>query len=46
MPRVTVRGAGLPPVLLEPGDSLAFGRAPHDVAKRAPGRTILTLGGC
>ena len=28
MPRVTVRGAGLPPVLLEPGESLAFGRAP------------------
>ena len=46
MPRVTVRGAGLPPVLLEPGDSLAFGRAPHDVAERAPGRTILTLPDC
>jgi hypothetical protein len=47
MPQVVVRGAGIPSVLLGPGESLVFGRAPHAVDPgRAVGRTVLTLPDC
>jgi hypothetical protein len=44
MPLVTVRGAGMPVVVLRPGETLLFGRAPQ--ATPAPGRAVLTLPDC
>ncbi|MFD0200543.1 MULTISPECIES: hypothetical protein [Saccharothrix] len=47
MPRVVVRGAGLASVVLGPGESLLFGRAPHDVVGPArPGRVVVALPDC
>lgn len=44
MSLVTVRGAGMPVVVLRPGETLLFGRAPE--ATPAPGRVVLTLPDC
>lgn len=44
MPLVTVRGAGLPVVVLRPGETLLFGRAPQ--ASPGPGRVVMTLPDC
>jgi hypothetical protein len=44
VPRVVVRGTALASVVLQPGESLLFGRAPHSALK--PGQTALTLTGC
>jgi hypothetical protein len=44
MPLVTVRGAGLPAVVLRPGETLVFGRAPQ--VSPQPGRVVLTLPDC
>jgi hypothetical protein len=47
MPQVTVQGAGILTVVLGPGESLAFGRAPHAVDPgRAPGRFVMALPDC
>ena len=46
MARVTIHGAGVAPVVLAPGESLGFGRAPQDVTTLAPGRTLLALPDC
>lgn len=47
MPQVVVRGNGIAPVVLRPGESLLLGRAPHAVEPvRGPGRTALALPGC
>jgi len=48
MPRTVVRGTGMASVVLRPGESLLFGRAPHFALEpgRAPGRTALTLPDC
>ncbi|MFC0432095.1 hypothetical protein [Kutzneria buriramensis] len=43
-PLVTVQGAGLPVVVLRPGETLLFGRAPQ--ASPAPGRVVLALPDC
>jgi hypothetical protein len=42
MPLVVVRGTGIASVLLRPGETLLFGRAPHG----APGAVTLTLPEC
>ncbi len=46
MPRVVVRGSGMASVVLGPGESLLFGRAPHAAARTGPGRVALTLPDC
>ncbi|GAA1313041.1 hypothetical protein [Saccharothrix xinjiangensis] len=46
MPRVVVRGAGLPSVVLGPGESLLFGRAPHGLFRPGPGRVAVALPDC
>ena len=47
VPRVVVRGAGLASVVLGPGESLLFGRAPHGVVGPArPGRVVVALPDC
>jgi hypothetical protein len=47
MPSVVVRAAGVGTVLLGPGESLAFGRAPHGRSGPAgPGRIVLALPDC
>lgn len=43
---MVVRGAGLPSVVLGPGESLLFGRAPHGLFPPGPGRVALALPGC
>ncbi|WP_309116187.1 hypothetical protein [Saccharothrix sp.] len=45
MPTVVVRAAGVGAVVLRPGESLVFGRAPH-VGEPVPGRVALTLPDC
>ncbi|GAB3897874.1 hypothetical protein GCM10029964_081450 [Kibdelosporangium lantanae] len=44
MPLVTVRGVGMPAVLLRPGETLVFGRAPG--AALDPGRVAIALPDC
>ncbi|MEV4314223.1 hypothetical protein [Actinocrispum sp. NPDC049592] len=44
MPQVVVRGTGMASVVLNVGESLLFGRAPHYAA--GPGKTALTLPDC
>lgn len=44
MPMVTVRGAGIPVVVLGPGETLLFGRAPTH--SPVPGHAVLTLPDC
>src|ERR1043165_8020460 len=44
MPDVVVRGTGMPSVILKPGESLLFGRAPHYALK--PGGIALALPAC
>ena len=44
MPLVTVRGAAVPTVVLRPGETLLFGRAPEITP--APGRVALPLPDC
>jgi len=48
MPQVVVQGSGIGSVLLGPGESLVFGRAPHAALGPAPvvGRTVVALPGC
>ncbi len=48
MPQVVVRGAGIGSLLLGPGESLVFGRAPHAALDPAPvpDRTVLSLPDC
>ncbi|MEU6148835.1 hypothetical protein ABZ816_02430 [Actinosynnema sp. NPDC047251] len=46
MQRVVVRGSGMASVVLRPGESLLFGRAPHAAATPGPGRIALTLPDC
>jgi hypothetical protein len=47
MPLVMVRGAGMASVVLRPGESLLFGRAPHTVlGSTAPDRIAIALPGC
>jgi len=47
VPRVVVRGVGVPSVVLRAGESLIFGRAPHFALDAgAQGRTALTLPDC
>ena len=47
MPEVVVRAAGVGTLLLGPGESLAFGRAPHGrPGPGGPGRTVLALPNC
>jgi hypothetical protein len=47
VPRVVVRGAGLASVVLGPGESLLFGRAPHGVVgPTRPGRVVVALPDC
>ncbi|MET0136284.1 MAG: hypothetical protein ABW215_22090 [Kibdelosporangium sp.] len=44
MPKAVIRGAGMAPVVLGPGESLLFGRAPHFALER--GGTALSLPEC
>ncbi|WP_433259825.1 hypothetical protein ACQPZF_21680 [Actinosynnema sp. CS-041913] len=46
MPRVVVRGSGMGSVVVRPGESLVFGRAPHPAAQAGSGRIALTLPEC
>ncbi|MBB5957974.1 hypothetical protein FHS29_004582 [Saccharothrix tamanrassetensis] len=46
MPRVVVRGSGTGSVVLRPGESLLFGRAPHAAVRTGPGRVALALPDC
>jgi hypothetical protein len=48
MPTVTLRGPGVAPVVARPGETLVFGRAPHDALPpgRVPGRVLVVLPDC
>lgn len=47
MPRVVIRAAGMASVLLGPGESLLFGRAPHFALDSGrPGQTAVSLPDC
>ena len=48
MPTVTLRGPGIAPVVARPGETLLFGRAPHDALPpgRVPGRVLVVLPDC